>query len=67
MSNRELIEYFWDEQESVSHFVYEDDRTGELEEYSKISMLETPEVTEDLKANYFANLQFWLKTQPLYD
>lgn len=63
----ELVEYFWDEQEATSYYTYENDRTGELTTVSKLQPLATQEVTEETKASYFANLRFWLQTQPMYD
>jgi hypothetical protein len=65
--NKDLIEYFWDERESTAFFTYEDDRTGEITQVDKHRAMKTPVVTEETRASYFANLQFWLQTQPLYD
>lgn len=67
MNVRDCIEFFWDERTETAEFIYENDRTGELTSKTVHLPLAKPEVTEELKFGYFANLAFWLRTQPLYD
>lgn len=64
---RQLIEYFWDERDQHSYYLYEDERTGELAEERKHHPRKKPEATDELRAEYFAGLKFYLETQPLYD
>lgn len=60
----EVIEYDWNEQTGVSTFTHENLRTGELSQTTAHHPLLKPEVTEETQQSYFANLVFWLKTQP---
>lgn len=63
----DCVEFNWDERTEIAEFIYEDDRTGELSYHQQRMPLAKPEATEELRYNYFNNLSFWLKTQPLYD
>lgn len=72
MNRQDLVEYFWDERSGVAEFIYEDDQTGELSLQQIFQPLVKPALEEDAvyeatRNGYFANLQFWLDTQPLYD
>lgn len=64
---KECIEFSWDEQTGQSYFVYENDYTGEITSFLRYQPMKKPEVTQELRDRYFANLKFWLDTQPLYD
>lgn len=58
MTRQALVEYFWDEQTQIGHFIYS---TGELAAMSQ--PLPKPEATEDLKLSYYADLLHWIRTQ----
>lgn len=67
----DVIDYYWDDQTETATFVYEDDskQLATLEnltwERSWHQPLKAPELSEpELRAKYFAELQYWLETQP---
>ncbi len=63
----DLIEFEWDEFTGSSHFVYENNYTGEIRERTAYQPLAKPVVTEQTKLDYFTNLVFWINTQPPED
>jgi hypothetical protein len=67
MNMRDCVEFFWDEQTGLAHYTFENDQTGEQVTHTRPQPLDKPVATEELRASYFANLKFWLTTQPLHD
>lgn len=65
--NQELVEFYWDERSGIAEYLWENQRTGELNSYQRSQPHPKPEITDDLRAKYFADLLFWLNTQPMYD
>jgi hypothetical protein len=54
-----LVEYSWDEQTQIGAFVYEEP----VALAQKYQPLHKPEVTDELKLSYYADLLHWIRTQ----